>query len=481
MTGPSEPGPWKSRVFSATGVGILLSLAVLAVYGQSVGFDHVYYDDAEYVFQNPHVNTGLSLENFKWAFSAGYAANWHPLTWLSHMLDVSLFGLDPAGHHVVNLLFHWANSLLVLLLFRKATGNLAVAVGVAFLFAIHPLRAESVAWIAERKDVLFLFWGLISILWYLRWVESRRVLDYVAMLSFLALSLMSKPMLVTFPILLLLLDLWPLDRVSLDWVEIRERAPRLILEKIPIFVLVAGSSVMTVIAQNRGGALQSLNNLSLFARITNSIVAYVEYVVMMFWPTGLAFDYPHPVESSSAGVILVCLVLLLAATAACWRVRRQHPYFLMGWFWYLVSMVPVIGIVQVGYQSMADRYTYFPQIGLSLIVVYLFVLALESKAVPRKGLLAAAAVLATILMLLTFDQVRSWRNLDTLMDHALRVTPENPKAHFGKGIAYSMRGEDALAIRELEEALRIAPHYVEVRQQLEMVRERMRRRVQWGD
>jgi hypothetical protein len=479
--GRTEPVSGCSRVFSPVGVCLLLSVAILAVYGQVAGFDQVYYDDADYVFQNPHVNSGLSGANFLWAFSAGYAANWHPVTWLSHMLDVSIFGLEPAGFHIVNLLIHWANALLVLLLFRRATGKLAVAAGVAFLFAIHPLRAESVAWIAERKDVLFVFWGLLAILAYLRWVESRRRLAYLAMLVLLALSLMSKPMLVTFPILLLLLDYWPLGRLPLSWPALRERAPRLVLEKLPIFVLVAGSSVMTVIAQDRGGALQDLATLPLGVRITNSIVAYVEYIGMMFWPTGLAFDYPHPVGRSSGLTVVFCLLVLIGLSLAFWRMRTRHPSFLVGWAWYGVTMLPVIGLVQVGYQSMADRYTYFTQIGLSLIVVQLAVLAFESRKIPRNVLLSVGVAVSLALMVLTFEQVRTWRNLDALMDHALIVEPNNPKAHFGKGLAYYFRGQDDEAMKELEAALRIAPQYVEVRQQMEIVRDRIRRRRSFGN
>lgn len=465
-----------SFAVTPTGIYVLLCASILAVYGQVYVFDYAYYDDASYVFQNPNVNSGLSRENFVWAFSAGYAANWHPVTWLSHMLDVSIFGINPAGHHVVNLLFHLANSLLLLLVMRKTTGNLLVGVGVAFLFAVHPLRAESVAWIAERKDVLFMFWGLISILYYLKWVESRRVLHYLVTLGFLALSLMSKPMLVTFPVLLLLLDFWPLNRVSLDLADFRSRAPRLILEKLPMFAMAAGSSVITVIAQNRGGALQSLGALPFEVRVTNSIVAYVKYIGMMFWPTGLAFDYPHPLRSTSGLTILLCLIFLIAVTLWFWRVRTRHPYFLMGWAWYIVTMIPVIGLVQVGYQGLADRYTYFTQIGLSIIIVYLCTLIFESKAIDRRLLVAFGLGVPLLLMVLTFNQVRTWRNLDTVMDQALRVTPGNAKAHFGKGLAHSIRGENEEAMREFEEALKIAPHYLEVHQQIAIVRERMRQR-----
>jgi hypothetical protein len=456
------------------GLGLSLAIAIFVVYGQVVGFDYAYYDDASYVFQNPHVIGGLNAENFRWAFSVGYAANWHPVTWLSHMLDVSLFGIPPGGHHLVNVLFHLANSLLLFVLLRRSTGNLLVGAGVAFLFAIHPLRAESVAWIAERKDVLFMFWGVIAMLFYLRWVETRKIGHYVAVLVFMALSLMSKPMLVTLPVLLLLFDYWPLERTSLAWSEFRDEAPRLVLEKIPMLLLSAGSSVMTVIAQDRGGALQSLNALPLDARVTNSIVAYMKYIGMMLWPTGLAFDYPHPVHGTSGLMVFVCFAGLVGVTALVWRFRERHPYFLMGWAWYILTMIPVIGLVQVGYQGMADRYTYFTQIGLCLVLVYLCVLLVESKVLPRIALASMGTGVAIALMLLTSNQVHTWRNLDTIVDHAIAVTEGNAKAHFGKGLAYSLRGENHEALEELEKALQIAPHYQEVRQQIAIVQERIR-------
>jgi hypothetical protein len=449
---------------------------ILAVYGQVYDFDYAYYDDAQYVFENPNVNTGLSGKNAIWAFSVGYAANWHPVTWLSHMLDVSIFGIRPGGHHVVSLLIHLANSLLLFLFFRRTTGSSFVGAGISFLFAVHPLRAESVAWIAERKDVLFMFWGMISLFFYLKFVESRRVLDYFLVMFFFGLSLMSKPMLVTFPVVLLLLDFWPLDRLPLDSGEFWKSAKRRIVEKIPLFAMTIGSGVMTVIAQSRGGAVKSLSELPFDVRVANSVVAYVKYIGMMFWPSGLAFDYPHQLRNMSDPVFLLCLVILMACSVFFWRLRVRHPYFLMGWTWYIVTNSPVIGLVQVGYQGVADRYTYFTQIGLSIIVVYLCNLMIEAKVIPRRGMMAPWIGMSLLLMVLTFNQVQTWRSLFTVTDHALKVTTHNPKAHFGKGLAFVFRGEDEEAVREFEEALRIAPHYQEVRIQLEFAQERLRQR-----
>lgn len=471
----------RQRLLSTPGLIAILVVAIGAVYGQTVGFDYVYYDDAQYVFQNPHVLTGLRLDNVVWSFSAGYAANWHPLTWMSHMLDVSIFGIAPGGHHATSVLLHAANAVLLFWLMRRLTGRVEVAMGVAFLFAVHPLRAESVAWIAERKDVLFAFWGLVAMLLYVRWTETRRAGLYVGMLVAFGLGLMSKPMLVTLPVLLLLLDFWPLDRVSLDRADLRARAPRLVLEKLPLFLLSIGSSVVTVIAQDRGGAVQRLDALPLDARLTNSVVAYVEYVGMMFWPVGLAFDYPHPVRGLSGLAIVLCSALLVAVTVVAWRQRVRRPWLAVGWAWYLVTMVPVIGIVQVGYQGMADRYTYFTQIGLCIVVVFAVVELVERGVVASRVAFGGAVVVALLSMALTFQQVRTWRNLDTLMDQALRVTTGNPKAYFGKGLALSIRGEHEAAMEYLEEALRIAPHYAEVRQQIAIVQERMRlERMQGG-
>jgi hypothetical protein len=471
----------RQRLLSPPGLCGLLVLAVLAVYGQTVGFDYVYYDDAQYVFQNPHVLTGLRLDNIVWAFSAGYAANWHPLTWMTHMLDLSIFGVSPGGHHAVNVALHAANAALLFWLMWRLTGRSAVAMGVAFLFAVHPLRAESVAWIAERKDVLFLFWGLVAMLLYARWVETKRVGLYVGMLVAFSLGLMSKPMLVTLPIVLLLLDVWPLDRVSLDGADLRARGPRLLLEKLPLFGLSLGSGILTLIAQDRGGALQRLDALPFDARLTNSVVAYVEYIGMFFWPSGLAFDYPHPVRGTSGVVIFLCAALLVAISVVAWRVRARYPWLLVGWAWYVVTMLPVIGIVQVGYQGMADRYTYFTQIGLCLVVVYAVLELVRRGVIGSRAVIVGSVVVALLLMGLTFRQVRTWRDLDTLMDHALAVTTDNPKAYFGKGLAYSIRGEHEQALVYLEQALRIAPHYREVQQQIETVKERMRlERMQGG-
>jgi hypothetical protein len=459
----------------------LLVVAIVGVYGQTIGFDYVFYDDAKYVFQNPHVLTGLRLDNIVWAFSAGYAANWHPLTWMSHMLDVSIFGVSPAGPHAVNLALHAANAVLLFWLMRRLTGEDAVAMGVAFLFAVHPLRAESVAWIAERKDVLFLFWGLVAMLLYVRWVETKRIAHYAGMLVAFGLGLMSKPMLVTLPIVLLLIDVWPLDRVSLHWADLRGRGPRLLLEKLPLFALSVGSSILTLIAQGRGGAIQQLNVLPLDARLTNMVVAYVEYVGMFFWPSGLAFDYTHPLRSTPGWVVFLCTALLVAITVVAWRLRVRYPWLLVGWVWYGVTMVPVIGIVQVGYQGMADRYTYFTQIGLCLIVVYAVRELVRRGVIGARVVITGSVVVALLLMGLTFRQVRTWRDLDTLTDHALEVTTNNPKAYFGKGLAHSIRGEHEEALVYLEQALRIAPHYHEVEQQIATVKERMRlERMQGG-
>ena len=465
-----------SRLFTKSGICLMLGVVILAVYGQVYAFDYAYYDDAHYVFDNPNVTTGLSPENVIWAFSAGYAANWHPVTWMSHMLDVSMFGIRPGGHHVVSLLFHLVNSVLLFLVFRRSTGSDFIGAAISFLFAVHPLRAESVAWIAERKDVLFMFWGMISLLFYLKFVESRRVLHYLLVMIFFGLSLMSKPMLVTFPVVLLLFDFWPLNRLPLDSGDFWKIAKQRIFEKVPLFAMTIGSGVMTVIAQSRGGAVKSLTELPFDVRVANSVVAYVKYIGMMFWPSGLAFDYAHELRNMSDPLFLLCLVVLIACTVLFWGMRVRHPYFLMGWVWYIVTTIPVIGLLQVGYQGMADRYTYFTQIGLGIIVVYLCNVLLEAKVISRRGLMASWFSLSILLMVLTFNQVQTWRSLFTLTDHALKVTTHNPKAHYGKGIAFVFRGEDEEAVKEFQEALRIAPHYQEVRIQLELAEERLRQR-----
>jgi hypothetical protein len=344
----------------------------LLAYMQVINIDFINYDDGLYVVENPHIKGNLTLENIIWAFSTGYAANWHPLTWLSHMLDFGVYGLNPMGHHWTNLQIHIANSILLFLFFKYLTGVLWRSAIVAALFAIHPLHVESVAWVAERKDVLCTFFWILSMWAYAGYVRHPQKKYYVLLIILFILGLMAKPMIVTLPFVLLLLDFWPLSRFQ--YMLHRQQIPIfkviacLVREKIPLFILSAVSSLITFFVQQHGGAVSSIEYLPLMARVTNAIVSYTVYIGKMIWPLHLAVLYPlrewYPLQVMMSGLLL----LVLSGLAILYR--RRFPYLITGWFLYLGTLVPVIGLVQVGIQRMADRYTYVPLIGLFIIVAW---------------------------------------------------------------------------------------------------------------
>lgn len=426
--------------------GAILVVATLAVFGAALKNGFVSFDDELYVVHNPHVSRGLTLGNAAWAFTATEAANWHPLTWISHQLDVSLFGLAPAGHHATSVLLHAANVLLVFLLLRRGTGRLAESAAAAALFALHPLRVESVAWVAERKDVLSLFFGLLAIAAYGRWAATRRSGAYAAALALFAASLMAKATLVTLPFLLLVLDVWPLART--------EPRRRLLLEKIPFAILSAGATVLVWRAQRAGGATSALA-LPIGVRVENALVSVVRYLGKTVWPVDLAVLYPHPAATlgwKSAGAAL----LIAGITAAAWRARRGRPYLLAGWIWYLVALAPVIGLVQVGWQSIADRYTLVPSLGLAVAAVWLLADLLAPR-VPARALAVAAAAVVVLLGILSVRQISQWRDSLTLYEHAVAVTGPNETMQIDLGNELARRGRSEEASRRFAEALRIAP------------------------
>jgi Flp pilus assembly protein TadD len=427
-----------------------LAAAVFLVYGWVAGHELVAYDSRPYLTENPWVLRGLSLEGLRWAFTSAHAANWHPLTWLSLMLDVELFGLAPGLIALENVAWHAANAVLLFLALERMTGAAGRSLFVAALFALHPLHVESVAWIVERKDVLSAFFGLVSLLAWLRWTRGERRRDLALAVFLFALSLLAKPMLVTWPFVLLLLDRWPLRRSSLG-------ARRLVLEKLPFFTLAAGSAVATLLAQRAGGAVQSLANLPLASRLANAALAYAAYLAKTFWPVKLAFYYPHDaVRASGVTVGLACLGLA-AATALAFRLRRAAPYLLVGWLFFLGTLVPVIGLVQVGGQAFADRYTYLPIVGVFVAVAW-GARDLADRAPALRPVLAplAAAVLLA-LGFLAWRQVGTWKDSETLARHALAVTERNHVAHDVLGIAFVDAGRLPEAEAEFREALAIAP------------------------
>src|SRR5262245_31340556 len=334
----------------------------LLVYAPLTHYDFVNYDDPQYVAQNPHVAGGLSWSAVVWAFTTGTESNWHPLTWLSHMVDVHLYGLNPGPHHVTNLLLHIANTLLLFWAVLKMSGAPAPSVFMAALFAVHPLHVESVAWIAERKDVLSTFFWMSALVAYASYARQPRVTKYVVVVLLFAAGLMAKPMVVTLPFVLLLLDFWPLGRLNFaSWSNVS----RLIVEKVPLLILTIVSSVITMIAQQRGGAMMTLQTFPFSVRLANAAIAYLTYVGKMFWPSRLAVFYPlGPIVP---GWWLAAVFILIALSFLSVLVARRWPYLTVGWLWFFGTLVPVIGLVQVGGQAVADRYTYVPLLGLFLI------------------------------------------------------------------------------------------------------------------
>ncbi len=424
-------------------VCLLLAVAVLAVYAPALRCAFIAFDDNEYVSRNDNIQHGLNWASLRWAFTTGHAANWHPLTWLSHTLDWQLFGSNPAGHHATSVLFHLANSLLLFLLLRRMTGALWRSAFVAGLFALHPLRLESVVWVAERKDVLSAFFGLLATWTYVRYTENLKSqisnfkFFYAAALLLFALALMAKPMLVTLPFLLLLLDFWPLARF--------QSGSRLLLEKAPFFLLAFASSVVTFLVQRQQGAVAALANFPLSARLANVPVAYVRYLSKNAWPSRLALIYPH--EVWEAWQVLAALGLLGAITAGVlWR-RRAQPYLAVGWFWFLGMLVPTIGLVQVGDLSLADRYTYLPSVGLWIMVAW----AVADFAGSCAAVAGTVALLAFTLS--TSHQIRYWCDTDTIFSHMIAVTGANYVAYYNMGCAALDTGDLQKAIDCFEGAL----------------------------
>ena len=447
----------KSPFFTLRREGVVclfLVIAILAVYWQVGNHEFVNYDDNDYITENQHVQAGLTLKSIVWAFTSTHASNWHPLTWLSHMLDCQIYGLNPGGHHFTNVFFHILNSILLFLVFKRMTGAFWKSAFVATLFAIHPLHVESVAWAAERKDVLSTFFWMMTMGSYVWYVERPGTNRYLLVLLFFALGLMAKPMLITLPFVLLLLDYWPLGRFNK-----RSLALPLVWEKIPFFVLAAASSIVTFFVQQSGGAVRSLDVLPLFVRISNALVSYISYIVKMILPHNLAILYPHPKDFPMWQVAGACLLLVFISFMAIRAVRR-HPYFAVGWLWYLGTLVPVIGLVQVGSQSMAERYTYIPLTGIFIIIAWGVSDLVARWQYKKEGLAVASAILLSILIVATWFQVGHWTNSITLFSHAIDVTENNSIAHNNLGVALKDHGKLSEATGHYYEALRINPDYV---------------------
>jgi Flp pilus assembly protein TadD len=467
-------------------VGILLAVAIGGAYLPVVQNDFINYDDPSFIFSNSHVRTGLSWGNVRWAFTTLEKGFWHPLTWLSLMLDCQVFGLRAGGHHATSLLLHIASAVLLFLVFRRLTGATWRSAIVAALFGLHPLHVESVAWAAERKDVLSTFFLMLTLWAYVRYAQVRcapataelkrgkqgedrggepaAVLPapaafYLLALVFFTLGLMSKTMLVTVPLVLLLLDFWPLERLSLPAFWRSPTAPRrLLLEKLPFLILAFGFGLVTVFAQRGAGALQDSVTFPVFARVQNALCSYVHYLLQTVWPSHLAVYYPYP-RGFATGAVLVAASLLAGLTAAvvwcAWR--RRYPAF--GWIWYLLTLLPVIGLVQVGNQSHADRYTYVPLIGIFVVVTWGACELAGNRRLARLVLPTAAVAVLALCLVLTRRQVGYWRDSETLFRHALAVTQDNEVAHNNLGTALMRRRQPEEAITHFKEAVTLAPQY----------------------
>jgi Flp pilus assembly protein TadD len=451
-------GPHRIPVWLPAG---LLLLLTLAVFWPATRCDFINVDDQAYVTANPHVQAGLTLASVKWAFLNPVSANWHPLTMLSHMLDCQLYGLKPWGHHLTSVLLHALNAMLVFVWLQQLTGARWRSLLVAALFAVHPLRVESVAWVAERKDVLCAFFGLLTLICYSRYAgqfkiqNSKFKIFYSVALFFFALGLMSKPMLVTLPFVLLLVDYWPLGRIQNSKFKI-QNCKWLVLEKIPFFALAVVMSVVTFMIQGKNGVVKTVEDYPPGARIGNLLISYCRYLGKIFWPSDLAVYYPHPGYWPLAQVLLAG-GLLAGLTVFCVMRRRHQPYLLMGWLWFLGTLVPVIGLVQVGRQSMADRYSYLPSLGVLMLTVW-GVHAAVRRWRYHPVLLAVMGTAAVVgCVATTRQQLEYWKNSGTLLQHTLAVTQDNWFAHKALGAFLLSQGQTDGAIRQFQAALRLNP------------------------
>jgi Flp pilus assembly protein TadD len=461
VPGRPKPGPVAAEATVSTKLSIvicvLLALATIAIYAQTATHGYVAYDDDQYVYENHWVKAGLTSSNLAWAFTTFFYANWHPLTWISYMLDFSLWGSNAGAQHLVNVAFHLASTLLLFLVLTRMTRRPWRAALVAAIFTVHPLRVESVAWISERKDVLSTFFEMLTLLLYVSYTAKRSVGRYFAVVLGFAMSLLAKPMAVTFPLVLLLLDYWPLQR--LNWPPAPAALRRLVLEKLPLLALSAAASVLTFVAQRSYGAMVSLNRFPLAARAANAAVAYAAYIGKAFWPADLAVLYPpRPPDSGS---VLLAVLLLAGITFAAWRWVRKRPYVAVGWLWYLGMLVPVIGLVQVGIQAMADRYTYMPMVGLSIALVWTVADLVEDRRELRLAAAAAAIVALAVLGVAAFRQTEYWKTSRTLFEHTLAVTQHNHIIQNNLGVILTREGNSKEAVALYRAALSTAPDYAE--------------------
>jgi Tfp pilus assembly protein PilF len=440
----------------------VIIILIIGIFWPVFSFEYVVYDDGGYIYSNPRVIRGLTLENIKWAFTTFDRSNWHPLTWLSYLLDIELFGMDPAAQHAVNLFFHILNSIFLFVLLTKITGQRPASLIVAGLFAVHPLHVESVAWISERKDVLSTFFFLMALLCYARYIQKPSRTRYGFMALSYAIGLMAKPMLVTFPFVLLLLDFWPFHRLNSltnnfkELTFIKKSVP-LIIEKIPLFVLSAISCILTFLSQKQGGAV---SNIDFFSRVSNAFISYFMYLVKTVAPFHLSAFYPFPNNISVLKLSISCGVLLCLAVIAIKRVRKS-PWIFVGLAWYIGTLVPVIGIVHVGDQAMADRYTYIPHIGLFIAAVWSTYFFIKRYGIAEKTIVLLGCMIVLLLSVISAKQVNVWEDSFTLFEHAIKVNENNHVAFNNLVAALALNGKMNEATGYFIKALKIRPEYPE--------------------
>ena len=462
------------KSFSIILVYFALAAGTVIVFWQVRVFDFVSYDDNDYVYQNQHVLDGLTYNGIIWAFTTGHAANWHPLTWLSFMLECQLFGPNAGLMHLVNVLLHLANILLLFAVLKKMTGSLWPSTFVAAVFALHPMHVESVAWIAERKDVLSTLFFMLTLLTYAGYVKRGSLYSYLLTVVAFALGLIAKPMLVTLPFVLLLLDYWPLNRFEPQTAKTsgrqsRKAAPaagrrevlyRIIIEKIPFFALSSISSIFTFLVQHSSGAVIGINELPLESRVDNVFLSYVTYMGKMFWPSSLTVFHPYDIGVVPSWQVILCVLLLLVISVFVIRFGRKQKYLPVGWFWFIGTLMPVIGLVQSGEQAYADRFTYIPYIGLFIMIAWGLPELLSKWPYRKITFGISMAVVLAALGICGRQQVGYWKNSAALFTHALEVTQNNYVAHYFLAEELRKQGKVSLAMEHCRKALEIKPNYV---------------------
>ena len=458
------------RSFAEVLICLTLATMTFGFYSQVLNFEFVHYDDNDYVLDNPAVQKGLTRENLIWAFTTSHASNWHLITWLSHLTDVSLLGMAPGLHHLTNLLFHIANSLLMFSVFRIMTGKLWQSAFVAAMFALHPLRVQSVAWVSECKDVLSAFFWLLTMGTYFFYLKKPGIFRYISVFFVFALGLMSKSMLVTLPFVLLLMDYWPLSRFkglsnSSDARPVRFYAEHkhLIIEKIPLLTLAILSSVITFFVQYQAGSIKSLDVIPRVNRLVNTPIAYMQYMLKMIYPSKMACFYPYPKLFSQIPLFFLSTILIIITSFLVMRLKAKAPYLIVGWLWFLGTLIPVIGLVQIGAQSMADRYTYIPLTGLFIMIAWGLPELITNRWKYKKFFLAStAAIVLCIFSMLTCKQTATWENSVALFSHAFAVNPDNYLAHKNLGGVLDKKGETTAATSHYRRSLEINPFLPDV-------------------